>query len=358
MVKYIVLFLLNLFFLTGFGQEIEHIKIGVKHEPPFVIKGNNKIYTGLSVDLWKEIANQRGATFEFIEYNDHLALIRALDFGEIDLSINPIHVNEMRMKLLDVTQPFFVSSIGVATSQTAKNQLGIFIQNFFSLQFLKMIVFMLIIIWIFGIFLWLVEKKHNRHQFRPNLLGIFDGLWWSTVTMTTVGYGDKAPKTKLGRIIAMIWMFTAIVIIAGFTATIASTLTVNTLSRNIEDLEDLRNTKNIGSVFASSSEDYLKRNEITIEMLYDDVQISLLSLSARNIEALVYDRTVLDYFISKLQLSNKVSLLPVSFNKQYRSFLLPKDSQHLAWINPILVRKINEPSWQGLLNEYNLQMEN
>jgi len=59
-----------------------------------------------------------------------------------------------------------------------------------------------------------------------------------------------------------------------------------------------------------------------------------------------------------MQLTNKVSLLPVNFNKQYRSFLLPKNSKHLAWINPILVRKINNPSWQDLLNKYNLHREN
>ena len=156
----------------------------------------------------------------------------------------------------------------------------------------------------------------------------------------------------------MIWMFTAIVIISGFTATIASTLTVSTLSRNIEDLEDLRNTEYIGSVYASSSEDYLKRNEISVEKLYDDVQSSLLALSAGQVEILVYDQTVLDYFISTLQLTNKVSLLPVSFNKQYRSFLLPKNSKHLTWINPILVRNINNPSWQDLLVKYNLHRDN
>jgi ABC-type amino acid transport substrate-binding protein len=217
---------------------------------------------------------------------------------------------------------------------------------------------MVVIILVFGTFLWLAERKHNRRQFRQSLLGLFDGLWWSTVTMTTVGYGDKAPKTKLGRIIAMVWMFTAIIIISGFTATIASTLTVSTLSRHIEDMEDLRNTENIGSVFASSSEDYLNQNEIEIEMLYHDIQTSLLALSARKMEVLVYDKTVLDYLINKMQLSNKVTLLPVNFNKQYRSFLLPKNSKHLNWINPILVRKINDPSWQELLNNYNLQREN
>jgi len=65
----------------------------------------------------------------------------------------------------------------------------------------------------------------------------------------------------------------------------------------------------------------------------------------------------MDYFISQLQLSNKVTLLPVNFNKQYRSFFLPKGSSHLEWLNPLLVRKINEASWQDLLKKYGLREE-
>ena len=131
MVKYFVLFMLNALFLSlpGLGQE--HIRIGVKHEPPFVIKGTSQEFTGLSIDLWKQIADERGVSFEFVEFNDHLAIIRALDYREIDLSINPIHVNELRIKLLDVTQPFFVSTVGVVTSQSQKSQMGVFIQNSF-----------------------------------------------------------------------------------------------------------------------------------------------------------------------------------------------------------------------------------
>ena len=101
---------------------------------------------------------------------------------------------------------------------------------------------------IFGFFLWLVERKHNKFQFRPGLLGLFDGLWWSAVTMTTVGYGDKAPKTNWGKAIAIIWMFTAVIIISSFTAGIASTLTISGLQTDIENAADIRLAESIAAV--------------------------------------------------------------------------------------------------------------
>jgi voltage-gated potassium channel len=49
-----------------------------------------------------------------------------------------------------------------------------------------------------------------------------DALWWAAATVTTVGYGDIAPVTLEGRLVAVVLMVTGIGVIGVFTATVAS----------------------------------------------------------------------------------------------------------------------------------------
>ncbi|MEQ8998653.1 MAG: ion channel [Coleofasciculus sp. B1-GNL1-01] len=51
-----------------------------------------------------------------------------------------------------------------------------------------------------------------------------DALWWSIVTIATVGYGDIAPVTIGGRLIAIIDMFFGIGVLAIFSGSLASIL--------------------------------------------------------------------------------------------------------------------------------------
>ena len=49
-------------------------------------------------------------------------------------------------------------------------------------------------------------------------VGVFDGLYWALVTMTTVGYGDITPHTVYGKVIAMLTIISGIAV---YTATIS-----------------------------------------------------------------------------------------------------------------------------------------
>ncbi len=59
-------------------------------------------------------------------------------------------------------------------------------------------------------FIYMQEKSNPSGQFQS--LG--DAMWWSFVTITTVGYGDKVPVTGTGRVIAVFLMLGAIASIA------------------------------------------------------------------------------------------------------------------------------------------------
>lgn len=55
-----------------------------------------------------------------------------------------------------------------------------------------------------------------------NIKSANDALWWSVVTMATVGYGDKYPVTVGGRIVAAFLMIAGVGLFGTFTAYVAS----------------------------------------------------------------------------------------------------------------------------------------
>lgn len=55
-----------------------------------------------------------------------------------------------------------------------------------------------------------------------NIRSLWDGVWWSVVTMGTVGYGDKYPVSPGGRMVGLMLIFSGVGLMSLFTATIAS----------------------------------------------------------------------------------------------------------------------------------------
>jgi ABC-type amino acid transport substrate-binding protein len=250
------------------------------------------------------------------------------------------------------TQPFFITNLAIATSKTTENKLFLFLKNLFSWQFFASVMLLLIVLLAFGFLTWLFERKKNKDEFGPGLDGIGQALWWSAVTMTTVGYGDKTPKTFGGRIVALIWMFTAVIIISGFTASIASSLTINQLESTINGPADLKKVS-VVSVKASSGVEYLNAHNID-NVTVNNALEGLKSVAGNRIDAMVYDEPLMRYLIQKNGLEKKLMIIPNKFHTQYYSFALPKDSEWEERMNPVLLDKINNPEWNTILGNYGL----
>jgi ABC-type amino acid transport substrate-binding protein len=167
--------------------------------------------------------------------------------------------------------------------------------------------------------------------------------------MTTVGYGDKAPTTLGGRLLAIVWMFTAIILVSSFTAAITSALTVSRLEGPVQGPDDLPGAR-VGSILASTSAAYLERRRIGFIRVETPAD-GLAALAADEIEAFVYDAPILQHLI-KTHYEGTLRVLPGTFERQYYGFALPRDSPLREPVNRVLLQRIEQPAWKERLYRY------
>ena len=83
----------------------------------------------------------------------------------------------------------------------------------------------LLLTMISGFIIWIMEMRINTTEFpRSFPVGLFEGFWWGFVSMTTVGYGDKTPKSIPGRLFAVLWIMIGITFCSVFTASLTTAL--------------------------------------------------------------------------------------------------------------------------------------
>src|SRR4029077_12109927 len=125
-----------------------------------------------------------------------------------------------------------------------------------------------------------------------------DGLYWAVVTMTTVGYGDKTPKTTGGRVVAIARMLSSLVLVSLLSTSLVSRLTADRVeSRDGAASIDLR-AKKLAAVARSSGAEYLDKLHLSYTS-YKDLPEALDSLVNGQSGAVVNSVGALQYSVSK-----------------------------------------------------------
>ena len=254
-----------------------------------------------------------------------------------------------REQIVDFTLPFFKTGLGVAVTvdDSQEKRTEAFFATLFDPATIDFLVGLIAVLWAVSCLVWCLEMVGNEEMrlkskkfFNSNpLYGMAEALSWSFFTLVTPR-SYKAPNhpvsKKLGSILNLLTVF--------FAATITSLITNAMLAQpnvqinSVKDIGDTSIIKLQGKIKGSSTADFLIAQGMTNVKEYATFADALGGLKKGEIQALVYDKPMLQYQ-EKLQVSAvsgasetisdtnmQIKTLSLQFDPQEYGFVLKEDS--------------------------------
>ena len=298
------------------------VRVEIKALPPFVIQTNGE-FQGFSIDLLDQIARRAGFNYVLQPTDTVEDLLNAVAHGQADLAIAGISITSTREQSVDFSYPMYTAGlqvmVGSGTSGSTKNAVTVVA------RLLPVLGFVVLLLLLVAHVIWLVESRENPEHFpRRYVEGIAEGLWWASVTMTTVGYGDRTPRGRWGRLLGVVWMFVAILIIANVTASIAAAFTVQDLRSSINGLSDL-NDKRVATVQGTTAANFLANRNVQ-EFEVGTIDRAYALLKQQKVDAVVFDAPVLQYYATRGG-AGQVGVVGSVFDPQDYGIAMPLGSQ-------------------------------
>ncbi|NEO28106.1 MAG: transporter substrate-binding domain-containing protein [Kamptonema sp. SIO4C4] len=320
---------------TENGQDV--LTVGIGGAPPFLIREGEE-YQGIVPDLWEQMALINDFEYELVLQTKTQAALNAVNAGELDILIGPFSISSERLEEVNFTQPFFVSSVGVLLPRNPPT-LWSRVKPFFTNAALSSVAALLVCLFLVGNGMWLAERKENPEQFsREYLPGIGNGMWFALVTLTTVGYGDRAPATPLGRVIAGIWMLISLITVSSLIGGLASAFTLalsEIPTAQITRPADLRGTR-MAVVRGSTGEIWATEYQVRV-LKYAQLEDAIARVLAGQADGVIFDRPVLEYYLAQHP-DVELRLADFTLSSENLGFVIPYNSPLRKQLNLTLVR--------------------
>jgi polar amino acid transport system substrate-binding protein len=322
--------------------------LGLRTAPPFAMKASDGIWTGITVELWRHMAEQLGLRYRFEETTAE-ELFHGLVDGRLDASAGALTVTGERLREVDFSLPYLVTGLGVAAPRQAPlNWIGI-AASFLTFRFLSIVLGILGLLMLVSLILWLLERRHTEYFGGPPVDGLICSITWSAQAMSRANPPSRSPTTRFGRLMGAAWTTAAVALIAMFTAAITSHLTARELSGLVRDEADLHHVR-VGTVGDAVAVSYLDRESIH-HRDFATIEDVLRALAADELDAVVYDKPRLAWLI-RHEYPNELQILDLSLDPQSYAIALPFGSPLRQKLNIALVERTRAPWWRELVGRY------
>ena len=293
--RFILCLLLAAVAQPAFAQN-RPVTVAVRVLPPFVVQQNGQL-SGFSIDLWNAIAAKRHWTTHFDVVPDVDAQLAAVSAKKDDVAVGAVSITADRDLRYDFSQPILGGGLQILTRTQKAGPEATAFDSLMHLLFSPSV-----LVWL-GIavgltivpahIVWFLERRHPEGMLgsKSYFPGIFQAFFWGMGTLAT--QADSMPRHWGSRIVAVLWMFTSVVFVAFYTATLTASLTVQQFRSAINGPDDLPG-KAVATVTGTTSADYLRDSGVKATA-YPDVDAAVKALSDKKVDAVVYDAPVLQY---------------------------------------------------------------
>lgn len=330
----------------GAAAPDRELVVATKEAPPFAMKQPDGNWSGISIALWRRIADQAHLRFRLVETQTVPELLDGVANGGFDAGVAAVTVTAERARRVDFTQPFYNTGIGIAVPVNENPWVSIG-RALLSFGFFQAVGVLLGFAMAVGFLIWVFERRKTEH-FGGGARGLGTSFWWSTIAMTQAGAAQNAPATLPGRIVAMGWMIASVIAIAVFTAGITSTLTRKGLEGSVHGFNDLRSVR-VGAVAHSATTDYFTRQRLSFRT-FPDIQSGLSALGHGAIDAFVHDKPLLTWMVRN-DFSTSVRIVDTTFSSESYAIVLPRSSALRPMLDLAVLDQTESDWWQRTLFE-------
>lgn len=323
------------------------LRIVIKPLVPFVIRQGDAP-AGFSIDLWREIAARNGWKYTFVWRDTVDELLDTVEKSDADAGIAGISMTPEREARIDFSLSMFNAGLQIMTASATAPGLVTILSTVFTPDLLRVLGLIVLAIVLVGHVIWLNERNDNPDFPKAYLPGVWEGIWQAGVSLATVGFGDRAPKSIAGRLGALLWMFIAIVLVAFFTAAVTSTLTVQQIQGSISGPNDLPG-KRVVSVQGSTASKWLTERGIN-HTIVKSVEEAYPMLMENSAEALVFDSPVL-LFAANASNGTLEVVGPIFKQEQY-GIAVPAGSLLRENINRTLLELYSDGTYQQIYSKW------